>query len=98
MLRIQTQLRRLLDRVELRFVRSRPGSVLILVVALLVLMAMLGTAYLVTAHNDRVATRLYSHNVQIDMLMDGLKNLTELAVSDQPVPAPGTAGLPPSFQ
>ncbi|HWE02700.1 MAG TPA: helix-hairpin-helix domain-containing protein [Tepidisphaeraceae bacterium] len=92
MLYIQTRIRRVFERVESRFVRSRPGSVLILVVVLLVLMAMLGTAYLVTARNDRVATRIYQHNVQIDMLVDAVINLAESAVSDLPAPTIPTAG------
>ena len=44
---------RLLEKVQKRFVRARPGSVLILVVALLVLMALIGTAFLSTTNYDR---------------------------------------------
>lgn len=43
------------ERLQQRFRRSRSGSVLIMVVALLVLLALMGTAYLATARQDRVA-------------------------------------------
>ena len=46
---------------------KRRGSVLILVVALLVLMALVGTAFIVTARTDRAAARLHTHNTQADM-------------------------------
>src|SRR2546430_9606355 len=45
-----------LERVQQRFQRARPGSILILVVALLVLLALMGTAYVATARLDRVAS------------------------------------------
>ena len=64
---------------------------LILVVVLLVLMAILGTAYLVTAKNDMVASKLYEHNVQIDMLVQGVENMAMGAITDssyQTVPIP----------
>ena len=54
---------------------GRRGSVLILVVAVLVLLALMGTAYMITARNDRVASRLYQHNVQIDLLVEGVENM-----------------------
>src|SRR5579859_2979660 len=66
--------RSLLDRVQRRFARSRPGSVLIMVVALLVLMALIGTAYITMARSDRYAAQQHSYNTQIDMLVDGVIN------------------------
>lgn len=70
-----TSLARLLDRVQNRFQRSRAGSVMILVVTLLVLMAIIGTAFLTTARNDRYSSQLHESNVQVDMLLDGVKNI-----------------------
>lgn len=64
--------RRLLDRAQRRFIRSRPGSVLILVVALLVLMALIGTAYVSMAQSDRYAAEQHRANVQVDMLVDSV--------------------------
>ena len=68
-------LARLLDTVQRRFQRSRAGSVMILVVTLLVLMAIIGTAFLTTARNDRYSSQLHESNVQVDMLLDGVKNI-----------------------
>ena len=51
-------LRRASARVQARFRKARPGSILILVVALLVLMALIGTAWLSTARIDRSTERL----------------------------------------
>lgn len=70
-----TTLARLLDRVQNRFQRSRAGSVMILVVTLLVLMAIIGTAFLTTARNDRYSSQLHESNVQVDMLLEGIKNI-----------------------
>lgn len=42
-----------LARLQRRFQQSRPGSILIMVVALLVLLALMGTAYIATARLDR---------------------------------------------
>jgi hypothetical protein len=74
-------IRRMLDKAQGRFVRSRPGSVLILVVALLVLMALIGTAYMSMAQADRVATQQHSFNTEVDLLLDGMINLTEGTVA-----------------
>src|SRR6185312_1143405 len=68
-------LARLLDTVQRRFQRSRAGSVMILVVTLLVLMAIIGTAFLTTARNDRYSSQLHESNVQVDMLLEGVKNI-----------------------
>jgi|GEM_PF-3708114 len=70
-----TSLARLLDTVQRRFQRSRAGSVMILVVTLLVLMAIIGTAFLTTARNDRYSSQLHESNVQVDMLLEGVKNI-----------------------
>jgi hypothetical protein len=74
-------LRRMLDRAQRRFVRSRSGSVLILVVALLVLMALIGTAYMTMAQFDRASSVQHSFNTEVDLLLDGMINLTKSTVS-----------------
>ena len=61
--------------------RRRLGSVLILVVALLVLMALIGTAFIVTARTDRIAARLHAHNVQADMAVQSAVNMVTAELS-----------------
>ena len=51
------------------------GSVLILVVALLVLMALIGTAWISTARVDRTAAIQNVNNTQIDLFVDGVVNM-----------------------
>jgi DNA uptake protein ComE-like DNA-binding protein len=70
----------MLERIERRFRRSRPGSVLILVVALLVLLALLGTAYINTAQTDRYSSAQNSFNTEIDLLVQGVEDITIGAV------------------
>lgn len=79
--RIFKPFRRLLDRAQRRFIRSRSGSVLILVVALLVLMALIGTAFMTMAQFDRASSVQHSFNTEIDLLLDGMINLTKATVS-----------------
>jgi hypothetical protein len=73
---------RLLDRLQERFRRARAGSVLILVVALLVLMALLGTAFISTARIDRYGAAQNAANTEIDLLVEGVKNLVTSAILD----------------
>src|SRR5262245_16334422 len=73
---------RMLDRLERRFRAARPGSVLILVVALLVLMALIGTAYIATARSDRYASAQHIRNNQIDLLADGVVNMVMGVIAD----------------
>ena len=54
---------------------------LILVVALLVLMALIGTAFIVTARTDRTAARLHTHNAQADMAVQSAVNLVVAELS-----------------
>src|SRR4051794_7478376 len=61
--------RRLLDGAQRRFRRARSGSVLILVIALLVLMALIGTAFITTARTDRQASTQNEYNTQVDLLV-----------------------------
>ncbi|MBV8782512.1 MAG: hypothetical protein JO353_14035, partial [Phycisphaerae bacterium] len=60
--------------------RMRSGSVLILVVALLVLMALIGTAFLSTTRNDRYATVQNTNNTETDLLLAGLKNIAKSVI------------------
>src|SRR5436309_2030233 len=75
MIRIHKSFARMLQRLERRWRVSRPGPVLILVIALLVLMALMGTAYISTTRIDRYNARQNTANVQIDMLVDGVVDL-----------------------
>src|SRR4051812_44405325 len=63
-----------------RFRNARPGSVLILVVALLVLMALIGTAALTTNAIDRYGAQQNNVNTQIDLLVEGVKNMTKSVI------------------
>jgi hypothetical protein len=56
-----------------RWVRSRPGSVLILVIALLVLLALIGTAYLSSTQTERYSSVQNSINTEADLLMQGMQ-------------------------
>jgi hypothetical protein len=66
---------RVLDAVQRRFRRARPGSVLIMVVSLLVLLALIGTAAISTARLDRADSRQNMANVQVDILAEGVKQM-----------------------
>lgn len=87
--------RRLFDAAQRRFARSRPGSVLILVIALLVLLALIGTAYMTMAQGDRAAAQQHTFNTEVDLLMEGVENMVkgtvvgELFASGQFRPANG---------
>lgn len=60
-----------------RPILRRRGNVLILVVALLVLMALAGTAYLATVRVDRTSTAAGSEITQTEMLLDSVQSLIE---------------------
>lgn len=66
---------RLLDAVQRSFRRARPGSVLIMVVTLLVLLALIGTAAMSTARLDRTSSAQNVANTQVDMLAEGVKQM-----------------------
>jgi hypothetical protein len=94
----------LLDRLQRRFHVARPGSVLILVVALLVLLALLGTAFIATTREDRYGAAQHAKNVQIDLLVDGVINMTQAAIDGDLRDAKGNyrppdngAGLPSGY-
>src|SRR5438874_9538721 len=66
---------RLLDAAQRRFRRARPGSVLVMVVALLVMLALIGTAAMSTARLDRMSSVQHVKNTQLDIMADGVKNM-----------------------
>src|SRR4051812_29839872 len=99
---------RFFHRVQRRFQRSRAGSVLILCVALLVLLALIGTAMISTARIDRYSSVQHTYNTEIDLLVEGVKSMVTATIVDdlynqnataqpyrQPnMPAPMGAGIP----
>src|SRR5438128_2127811 len=68
---------RLLNPAQRGFRAARPGSVLILVVALLVLLALIGTAWMSSVRIERFASAQNIANVQIDLLVEGVKNIAQ---------------------
>jgi len=66
---------RVLDAAQHRFRRARPGSVLIMVVSLLVLLALIGTAAMSTSRLDRSSSQQNVKNVQVDILAEGVKRM-----------------------
>ncbi|MGH7213991.1 MAG: hypothetical protein ACREIT_04440, partial [Tepidisphaeraceae bacterium] len=68
------------SRAKQMFVRSRAGSVLIMVVALLVLVALIATAMISTARIDRYSSAQNTTNTQVDLLLDGAENLAKGAI------------------
>ena len=77
-----SHLNRITDRIQRRFRSARPGSVLILVVALLVLMALIGTAFISSARTDRYGAAQHAINTEIDLLIDGMVNQTVGVITD----------------
>jgi hypothetical protein len=59
----------------------KTGSVMIMVVALLVLMALIGTAYIATARYDRGSAVQNSNNVQIDLLVESVLTMCKTSVA-----------------
>src|SRR3954469_17857558 len=64
-----------------RLKMSRPGSVLILCVALLVLLALIGTAMISTTRVDRYSSVQHTSNTQVDLLMEGMKQVAVTAIA-----------------
>src|SRR5687768_12688190 len=69
-------------RLARRLRTARPGSVLILVVALLVLMALIGTAWLSTARVDRYGAQQNANNTQVELLLQAAISLAQAAIVD----------------
>ena len=63
-----------------RWKKARPGSVLILVIALLVLLALLGTAYLSSTQTERYSSQQNSVNTEADLLVQGLIDATQSSI------------------
>jgi hypothetical protein len=72
MTRLIHRLNRMLNRANARFRNARPGSILILVIALLVLMALIGTAFISTARIERYSATQNTYNTQVDLLIQGV--------------------------
>src|SRR6185436_13367720 len=64
-----------------RNIRRKNGSIMIMVVALLVLMALIGTAYIATARIDRGSATQNADNVQIDLLVNSVLNMCKTSVA-----------------
>ncbi len=73
--------RRMLNTLQRRMVRARPGSVLIMVVALLVLMALMGTAYITSARVDRYSAQQNSFNTEVDLLLKAVVEMEQDKIS-----------------
>src|SRR5579862_9520021 len=69
-------------RIQRRFRVSRPGSVLILCVALLVLLALIGTAMISTTRVDRYSAVQHTNNTEVALLVEGVKSVTEAQIID----------------
>lgn len=65
------------SRAVRQLAKSRRGSVLILCVVLIVVLALIGTAMLSGARIDRFTTQQHSANVQIEMLVEGARQIAQ---------------------
>ena len=86
----------LLNRLQQRFRKSRAGSVLIMVVALLVLLALMGTAYVATARLDRQGSAPLTLNTTLDdtlnqMVQGVTENVKSRLVNDHELTTSATA-------
>ncbi len=59
---------------------ERRGSILILVIAVLVMLVIIGTAALSTNTIDRYATQQNNFNTEIDLLVEGVKKMAESVI------------------
>jgi len=75
--RLLSRLNRMLDRAGARLRKARPGSVLILVIALLVLMALIGTAFITTAQVERYSATQNTYNTEADLLVQGVLGMAQ---------------------
>lgn len=71
---------RLLAKVQDRFNRARAGSVMILVVGLLVVLALMATAMISATRNDRYTSQQNVANTQVDMLMEGVLGVIQSTI------------------
>src|SRR4051794_35605666 len=70
-------------RLHAGLVRARPGSVLILVVAVLVLLALIATAWMTTVRIDRQAVARNEDTTEFDLLVEGAVNAEAAAIVRQ---------------
>ncbi len=92
------------SRAARRLAGTRRGSVLILCVVLIVVLALIGTAMLSGARIDRYATQQHGTNIQIEMLVEGARQIAQGVVVNDTVdaqsrrfrPAPDQAQLSPT--
>lgn len=69
---------------------GRRGSILILVVALLVMLALIGTAFISTSTTDRVAAFQHNNNTQADLVVEGLLAVIQSRVGGATISGHGT--------
>jgi parallel beta-helix repeat protein len=69
---------------DCRLQKARPGSVLILVVALLVLLALMGTAFISTSRIDRSSSVQNTFNTEIDLLLQGVCQVVQQQILTNP--------------
>jgi Tfp pilus assembly protein PilX len=72
LINFQRSIEAVIGRVQRRFQRARSGTILIMVVALLVLLALMGTAFIATARLDRSATGEMRQLTSWQDIADGL--------------------------
>ena len=66
---------------------DKRGSVLIFVLGILLLLAIVATAFLGTSRSDRTATQQNANNTQVDLLLEGVVNAAKgQIVGDETVP------------
>ncbi|MGN6507780.1 MAG: hypothetical protein ACTHM6_19645, partial [Tepidisphaeraceae bacterium] len=67
--------------------RDRRGSILIFVVGILLLLAIIATAFLGTSRSDRTSTQQNANNTQVDLLLEGVVNAAKgKIIGDESVP------------
>ena len=88
-----------LRRFQEQFRNARPGSVLILVVVLLVLLALMGTAFISTSRVDRYSSQQNSFNTEIDLLIDAVVRIEQSTIlnADPALTTPPTTRTTPKI-
>src|SRR5262245_12329211 len=84
-------------RVQRHLEGGRPGSILILTVVMVVLLALLGTALLTTTRNDRFLSVQNTTNTQIDILYEMAKTKVQAAILDDIRDNYGNGDLRPAY-
>jgi hypothetical protein len=79
------------DRIQWRFLRSRRGSVLIIVVVLVVILALMGTAMLSTTRTDRYRARQNSTTLNLDLMVQSVETMARAQILSD-LYGPGAAG------